>query len=118
MTLSNIPLFRPLQEKSTSNCESIAVTRDMTADQCMKLALSRFGLQDEDCNNFVMTTVQVDKAITDRKLQLDECPFNIIQNIAQVSAQLCVLLIEENRLNDFPMRVDVVIIYQNTTGWW
>ena len=53
--------------------------------ECMRLALSRFGLQDEACDNFVMSTVLVDKAITDRKLKPDECPFDIIQNIAQVS---------------------------------
>ena len=81
-------ICRPLQQKSTSNCESIAVTRDTTAMECMRLALSRFGLQDEACDNFVMSTVLVDKAITDRKLKPDECPFDIIQNIAQVGAMI------------------------------
>lgn len=78
------PPCRPLQERSTSNCESIAVTRETTAEQCVKLALSKFGLQDENPDNFVMTTVLVDKAIMDRKLSLEERPFDIIQNIAQV----------------------------------
>ena len=50
----------------------------------MKLALTRFGLIDENIDNFVMTTVLVDKAIIDRKLQSEERPFSLIQSIAKV----------------------------------
>ena len=50
----------------------------------MKLALTRFGLIDENIDNFVMTTVLVDKAIIDRKLQSEERPFSLIPSIAKV----------------------------------
>lgn len=76
---------RPLQKKSRSNCEAIAVSRDMTVKQCIELALSRFGFNEGDFSSFVMTTVLVDKAITDRKLGLDEHPFDLMQAAAKVN---------------------------------
>lgn len=77
-------LCRPCQQ-STINYVEVAVTRETTAEEIMSTALEKFKLESEDINNFVLTTVQVDKAIIDRKLALDEQPFNVIQTIAKVT---------------------------------
>lgn len=58
----------------------------MTVNQCIELALSRFGFNEEEFDNFVMTTVLVDKAIVDRKLGLDEHPFDLTQAAAKVNS--------------------------------
>lgn len=66
------------------------MTRDTTAQHCMELALSSFGLQEVNIDNFEMITVLVDKAIIDRKLEPEERPFSIIQAIDKVGTSLLI----------------------------
>lgn len=50
----------------------------------MEMALKGFGLQEADIDDYVMTTVLVDKAVIDCKLALDERPFHLIQELDKV----------------------------------
>ncbi|KAF6028330.1 DGKQ [Bugula neritina] len=70
---------------SVSNCEDIAVTRETLVHDCMKAALTKFDLNPEDIDDYVMITVLMDKAVIHRKLQPTECPFSIIQTLAKES---------------------------------
>jgi len=84
-------VFRPVRASartSVSNCEDIAVTRETLVHDCMKAALTKFDLNPEDIDDYVMITVLMDKAVIHRKLQPTECPFSIIQTLAKVCYQL------------------------------
>ncbi|RWS29494.1 diacylglycerol kinase theta-like protein [Leptotrombidium deliense] len=66
----------------------ISVTNDTSVDDVMKAALDEFGLDAKDINRHRLVEVSLDKgAVHERTMDNQECPWEIIKNVARESVK-------------------------------
>ncbi|XP_041361075.1 diacylglycerol kinase theta-like [Gigantopelta aegis] len=81
-------------QATPSGYKNISVHRDMTAEEVIKKASRKFGLEEKYTDNFDLVEVLLDRGVTERTLAHDEKPWELIQQSRKES-------LRQNRMTRF-----------------
>lgn len=80
--------------RGTSGYKNIEVSKDTTTEQVIQLALRKFGFSDDNPENFSLIEVSLDKGVTERMLDMNEKPWQLMQESRKES-------LRQNRMTRF-----------------